>query len=183
MFTQSVEYALRAVVLLAEVSGDSPNEELGEELGEGSASAAAFHDTGHARTAQQIAEAARVPQHYLAKVMQALAKAGIVTSQRGVKGGFKLAHAPGQLTVLDVVNAVDPIPRIATCPLGLKQHGKNLCPLHKEMDNAMANIERTLASHTFADLLNDPNPSKPLCGVGPDDRDGRATLTVAGVKP
>ena len=42
---------------------------------------------------------------------------------------------PTEVTILDVVNAVDPIQRIKTCPLGLKTHGVRLCPLHRRMDD------------------------------------------------
>ena len=49
-----------------------------------------------------------------------------------------LAKPPGELTILEVVNAVEPIGRIKTCPLGLSSHGVNLCPLHRRLDAALA---------------------------------------------
>src|SRR5262245_23178018 len=103
MFSQTVEYALRAVVHLA-------------------------YESPEARTTQQIADATQVPKDYLSKILQGLAKKGIVTTQRGVGGGVSLAKGPEELTILDVVNAVEPIERITTCPLKLKTHGVRLCP-------------------------------------------------------
>ena len=116
MFSQTVEYALRAVVHLAYALPD-------------------------ACTTDQIAEATKVPRAYLSKVLQALSHKGVVSSQRGVGGGITLARNPEELTILEVVNAVEPIQRIQTCPLGLVSHGIHLCPLHRRMDNAMAMVE------------------------------------------
>src|SRR5918998_6823233 len=98
MFSQTVEYALRAVVHLA---GAAPR----------------------AQTTEEIARTTRVPQAYLSKVLQGLVQAGIVRSQRGIGGGMTLARPPAELTILEVVNAVDPIQRIRTCPLDLSAHG------------------------------------------------------------
>ncbi len=140
MISQTAEYALRAMVHLAD-------------------------QTELPLTTPQIADATRVPVGYLAKVLGQLARAKLIRSQRGLHGGFTIAHEPAGITVLDVINAVDPIQRITTCPLGLKAHGKRLCPLHRRLDDAMAGIETAFANSTLADLLADPSPSKPLCDV------------------
>ena len=141
MISQTAEYALRAVVFLA---GQS-----------------------EAKTTQQIADVTRVPIGYLSKVMQTLARNGFVQSQRGLHGGFTLLHAPKDLTVWEVIQAVDPMQRIRTCPLGLKAHGTNLCAMHRRLDDAMALVEKAFQSSTVAELLEDPNPSKPLCDFPP----------------
>jgi Rrf2 family protein len=129
------EYALRAVVYLA--------------------------DQNDPQTNAQIAEATEVPVGYLAKVMQSLSRARVVTAQRGLRGGFKLAHTPDELTVLEVVNIVDPVRRFHECPLGL--HGINLCPLHRSLDNAAKAVEETFGETTIADLIRVPRHRKPLC--------------------
>ena len=139
MLSQTVVYALRAVVHLAD-------------------------QAPAARTTEQIAEVTKVPQAYLSKVLQALNRAGIVHSQRGVGGGIALARSPAKLTVLEVVNAVDPIERIKTCPLGLEAHGKHLCPLHRRMDDALAMVEEAFRNTTLAEVLAEPTKNKPLCG-------------------
>lgn len=136
MLSQTVEYALRAVVHLA---------------GEGTA-----------RTTAQIAEATKVPTAYLSKVLQGLARNGVVVATRGVGGGVSLAHEPDDLTILDIVNAVDPVQRIKTCPLGLASHGVKLCALHRRLDDALAKVEEAFRQSTLADVLADPNPSVPL---------------------
>jgi len=110
-----------------------------------------------------IAVATKVPAAYLSKVLQGLRKEEIVTLARGVGGGVMLARSPELLTILDVVNAVDPIQRIKSCPLGLKSHGVNLCALHRRMDNALKAMEDAFAATTLAELLQDENSSVPLC--------------------
>ena len=138
MFSQTVEYALRAVVYLA---AEAPA----------------------ARTTAQMAETTKVPKDYLAKIVQGLARAGLVRTQRGVGGGVVLAKDPAAVTILDVVNAVEPIRRITACPLGLKAHGVRLCPLHKRMDNALAAVEEAFRATTLAEVLAEPTDSVPLC--------------------
>jgi Rrf2 family transcriptional regulator, nitric oxide-sensitive transcriptional repressor len=138
MFSQTVEYALRAVVYLA-------------------------YEAPEARTTEQIHQATKVKKAYLSKILQGLAKKGIVQTQRGVGGGVSLAKAPEELTILDVVNAVEPIERITTCPLGLSSHGARLCPLHKRMDAALASVETAFKNTTLAEVLSEPSESVPLC--------------------
>lgn len=138
MFSQTVEYALRAVAFLG---GQAPE----------------------ARTTDQIAVATRVPKAYLSKVLQGLSRGGVVHSQRGSGGGMTLVKKPDELTILEVVNAVDPICRIHTCPLGLASHGVRLCPLHKRMDKVLAQAEETFRNSTLAEILAEPSESIPLC--------------------
>jgi Rrf2 family transcriptional regulator, nitric oxide-sensitive transcriptional repressor len=138
MISQTVEYALRAVVHLAAYAPA-------------------------ARTTEQIAEATRVPSAYLSKVLQSLARGDVVVSRRGLGGGMTLAMDPADLTLLEVVNAVEPIQRIRRCPLGLAAHGARLCPLHRRLDAALASVERAFAETTLAELLAEPTKSPSLC--------------------
>jgi len=142
MFSQTVEYALRAVVYLAQ-------------------------NPDRSRTTEDVAKATKVPPAYLAKILQGLVRSGVIRSQRGVGGGVKLARTPEELTILEVVNAVEPIQRIKVCPLGLSTHGVNLCPLHKRLDNALATVESAFAGTTLAEVVNEPTTSVPLCDFPP----------------
>jgi Rrf2 family transcriptional regulator, nitric oxide-sensitive transcriptional repressor len=141
MISQTVEYALRAMVCVAEQLALSQK----------------------ALTSAQLAKVTKVPPAYLAKVLKQLAQAGLIDSQRGVGGGFVLARKPEDVTILDIVNAVEPVQRIRTCPLGLSAHGIKLCPLHRRLDDAMVGIERAFGETTLQEILSDPNPSVPLC--------------------
>ncbi|MCA9817717.1 MAG: Rrf2 family transcriptional regulator, partial [Cyanobacteria bacterium HKST-UBA01] len=99
----------------------------------------------------------------LSKVLQSLSRAGLVKSQRGLGGGFSLAKAPATTTILEIINAVDPIKRIETCPLDLSSHGVVLCALHKRLDEAIASVEQAFEKTTLEEILARPTKSVPLC--------------------
>lgn len=138
MISQTVEYALRAIATIAQ------------------------HE-GKPCTARQISEITQVPAAYLSKVMQGLVRGGVVNSQRGLHGGFVLTSSPSDLTILDVVNAVEPMQRLHECPLGIQSHGSNLCALHRRLDKAMATIEEMFQETTIAELLSESGSVTPLC--------------------
>ena len=137
LISRTSEYALRAMLWLVQEPATS-------------------------QTTRQIAAGTRAPPDYISKVLQLLAKAGLVRSQRGLGGGFLFAGDPTEITVLDVINAVDPLERIHTCPLGLKAHGKNLCPLHCGMNDVVGQMEATFAQTKLSALLNGSTSSVPL---------------------
>ncbi len=143
--SQTAEYALRAVVCLAS-------------------------HPGRPLTTREVADKTRVPADYLSKVLQVLARAGIVASRRGLGGGFTLSRDPSDLSILDVVSAVDPIQRIRECPLGLPEHREELCPLHRRLDQAMAAIEESLRTTSLAEIMADRDGQVPF-GHG-EDRTG-----------
>ena len=151
MISQTTEYALRVMVYLASVAGQTP-------------------------TNAQISSATRTPAAYLAKVVRSLARAGLLRSQRGLHGGSSIARAPDQITIHDVVQAVDPIRRITTCPLGLKNHGVNLCPLHRRLDDAVALVEKAFKDTTLAEVVAEPSNSKPLCDIPTEPAAGLVPL-------
>ncbi|HEX2987046.1 MAG TPA: Rrf2 family transcriptional regulator [Chloroflexota bacterium] len=143
MISQTAEYALRAMTCLA----GEYNKPL---------------------TTQQIADAAHIPVGYLYKVLQSLGRAGLVQSTRGLHGGYVLSLPPEDISILRVVQAVDPIQRIKVCPLNLKSHSTRLCPLHRRLDEAAAMVEHAFAQTTLAELLH-PGPGafpRPLCDCG-----------------
>ena len=151
MLSQTTEYALRIVVYLASLDGKPA-------------------------TISQIAAATQTPQGYLAKVLRNLALAELVRSQRGLGGGSVLARPAKSISVLDVVQAVDPIRRITKCPLNIKSHAANLCPLHRRLDDAIAMVEKAFARSSIAELAPERTGEQPFRDPS---RAGRArNLTV-----
>lgn len=140
MISKTAEYALRAATCM----GSQPDRPL---------------------SADALAELTKVPRRYLTRVLQDLCAAGIVRSRPGPGGGYELIRPPQQLTILDVINTVEPIERIKVCPLGLKTHTK-LCPLHAELDRAYAATEKAFKGVTIKDLVNSSSPVVPLCESG-----------------
>lgn len=117
---------------------------------------------GRSLTTQQIAETMRVPRSYLSKVLQSLVHSHLVESKRGLTGGFVLARRPDQISLLEILNAVNPLERIESCPLDLEGHGSELCPLHRRLDQAMAMVQTAFANTTLAEVLSDTNPCPTL---------------------
>ncbi len=141
MISQTAEYALRAMVVLLD-----PETPAGSYIG-----------------AHEIAARTKVPVDYMAKILNSLAKCQLVMAQRGKNGGCKAARPAAEISVLDIVQAVDPIRRIESCPLKLVSHGVRLCPLHRRLDDAFRTVEEAFRSTTMAELLSEPTSSKPLC--------------------
>lgn len=99
-----------------------------------------------------ISDVTLVPHEYLLKVLHQLEVANLVESRRGPGGGYRLLRPADEITVLEVVLAVDRIPRITECPLGIANHAQ-LCPLHQLLDDVSRNIEETFAQTKIADLI------------------------------
>tara|TARA_R110000737_G_scaffold251825_3_gene261350 strand:- start:51390 stop:51854 length:465 start_codon:yes stop_codon:yes gene_type:complete len=152
LLSQTTEYALRATICLA------------------------YSRDGLVSTSE-LAELTKVPMNYLAKVLQLLARSGIVTGRRGVGGGYKLTRPPEQISMLDVINAISPIQRITSCPLDLKNHSGALCPLHHKLDESINLLIKQFTGVTMADLLGQRGDSRPLCD---EEMTARVELTLGG---
>ncbi len=150
MFSQTAEYALRAMAWLALTKGDRV-------------------------ASSSLAENTQVPPDYLAKVLQLLAKAKLIAGRRGVGGGYQLLRDPSEIRLLDVINAVEPLTPIESCPLGLKDHEGKLCPLHRRVDQATRAVIKLFDDATLADLINEPGANTPLCS-----EETTALLTIDG---
>ncbi len=137
MISKTAEYALRAVTCLAT-------------------------DTRKPVSADVLAEKTKVPRRYLTRVLQDLAEKGLVVVSQRAGWRSMFSHATDGVTILDVINAVAPLERITSCPLGLKSH-TSLCPLHAELDRAFAATETAFAAVTIRQLLESTSPIVPLC--------------------
>jgi len=138
MLTQTTEYALRAMSHLA------------------------YMPDGLVSTGE-LAQFTKVPSNYLAKVLQLLAKADLVTGRRGVGGGYRLSRSSSEITLLDVINAISPIKPISSCPLGLENHSGSLCPLHSKLDEAARVMINLFGDITLKDVISEPGRNRPLC--------------------
>jgi Rrf2 family nitric oxide-sensitive transcriptional repressor len=122
MFSQTVEYALRAMTQLAsEAPGPS--------------------------STSGIAKAAKLPAAYLAKVVQDIRRAKLVTTRRGVGGRVKLAKPASKITLFDVIEAVEPINRN-----GNGKTAKSLAGLHRKLDELTAALVKGCKATMLADV-------------------------------
>ncbi|WBQ06249.1 RrF2 family transcriptional regulator [Kribbella sp. CA-293567] len=112
-------------------------------------------------TAKRLAAFYELPTAYLNKQLQALTRAGILSSTSGPKGGFQLAKAPDRITLLDVVVAIDGSEDAFRCTQILKAGPgadpkadyRKTCVVSMSMREAELTYRRELASKTIADLV------------------------------
>jgi Rrf2 family protein len=128
MIPQKAEYALRAITALATTSK-------------------------RALTTREIATQTGAPAPYLSKVLQELRRAGIVRAARGLHGGFRLHRPVSELSVLEVIQAVD------AWPLRNRRNSRHdddqLAPLHRRLEQVRDMIEDVLSRSHISELLGE----------------------------
>jgi Rrf2 family transcriptional regulator, iron-sulfur cluster assembly transcription factor len=127
--TRGGEYAIRGVLYLA------------------------LQEEGKVSMLSAIAKAQDVPPRFLAKIFQALAKGGVVKSHRGAKGGFSLARPAAEVTVKDVVEAVEGPVYLNVCLAAPGECERtDLCAVHPMWTEAQGKMMEVLGRTNFADL-------------------------------
>jgi len=112
---------------------------------------------------RDLAEMQGVPVDYAAKLFTRLAKAGIVESTEGIRGGFALARPAAEITVQDVVDAIDGDKRVFDCREVRTQCAlfedeppvwatRGTCSIHAVMQAAERAMRAELEKHSLADL-------------------------------
>ncbi len=107
-------------------------------------------DPEKALRVNQATEVLPVSENHLAKVMQRLVHAGLVTSTRGPQGGFKLAKAPGEITLLEIFEALEGTLEVHACLLGLPKCGH--CVLGDFVVSTNEQFRKKLASTRLSDV-------------------------------
>jgi Rrf2 family protein len=133
--TRQADYALRAMLYLAQME-----------------------PTQRAATSQ-IAEEQHIPPSFLAKIISQLSIAGLIHTSRGARGGVSLARTPEEITILEVVEAIDgPISlnecthSTSSCAFG------DTCPLRPLWCETQAELVQRLRSTTFATFVPQQQP-------------------------
>ncbi len=104
--------------------------------------------------ARSIALKINAPQNYLGKILQSLCAHGVVSSQRGKGGGFRLAKAPQDIVLYDVVEPIDTVTLWSECALGLKKcSDTHPCMVHDGWKQVRNSYYKFLQSTTIADLM------------------------------
>lgn len=128
MVTRAADYALRATLTLA---GLPP---------------------GARMCLSELADGCEVPPAYLYKVLQSLARGGMLAAHRGVTGGYELTALARNSSVLDVVEAVDGLPLLNTCVLSGGCHRAPACAAHPVWHQAQERMREVLAAARIVDL-------------------------------
>ena len=130
MFSKACEYAIRAMLFIAQKSENGGNIGI-----------------------KEISKGIDAPEHFLAKILQDLSRKDIVQSIKGPNGGFYLTDSARKTTLAEIVKAVDGDNLFTGCGLGLKICSeKNPCPLHDEFKIIRKKIYYMLESATVAEF-------------------------------
>jgi Rrf2 family protein len=104
-----------------------------------------------------IAKQIKAPQNYLGKLLQNFAGMGLVVSQKGLGGGFRLARSPENITLFDVVEPIENVKEWSGCALGMKKClDSNPCAVHHKWKIVKEHYMTFLKTTTIANLLEKP---------------------------
>lgn len=143
MITNSSKYALIGVLYLA-VNSSEEQKILAKDLS---------GNTG-------------VPQAYLSKLMQELARHNLISSTRGPNGGFYLTDENRKVRLIDIINVIDGDYRLTTCILSLHQcNEEHPCPLHSLMGDTKNEFVQRLKDTKVQDLVQDIKEGKSFLSI------------------
>jgi Rrf2 family protein len=135
MFSKTCEYAIRAVLYIAQKADEQRKISI-----------------------KEIAEEIGSPVHFIAKILQELSRKGIVQSIKGPNGGFYLNAKSRSQPLMNVILAIDGDKVFKNCALGLGQcSGDKPCPLHHEFQKIKSEMEQVLRESSldsFSEALN-----------------------------
>lgn len=131
--TKRTEYGLMALIYLSGKKGQQPA------------------NTG------EIAQSASVPRELLAKILSELARAGLVDSYSGPQGGFCLARPASQVSLNDILSALEKKPGLIDCVSGKAGcHRSDDCTIRTPLTEVHRKVSRILKETTLTDIMS-PN--------------------------
>lgn len=130
-------------------------------------------DWSRTASAKDISEAYRIPLPLLSKVLQKLAKSGLLISEQGTNGGYRLARDPEQISTLEVIRTIDGPIILTHCftehetPVECDQ--SEHCPVREPLRKVHEGILKLLSGITIADLSGTDMrvPVPPLSNIQP----------------
>ena len=156
IYSRSSEYAIRAFVHLAQVPD------------------------GRYAMVKNIAEAEDIPAHFLAKILQQLARKGLLRSSKGPTGGFALRVDAGDIRLLDIVEALDGLAPYQQCASGLAECNDDMpCSMHDSWVALRSRIMDYLGKNSIADLAKALELKKKSLAVSKSRKTKRAVAKRA----
>jgi len=132
MFSKSCEYGIRALTVIGKAQ--LQNKKIG---------------------IKEICKIAKTPESFTAKILQNLVKRNIINSQKGPSGGFYISRDMGDITLMEIVTAIDGDEMFNKCGLGLnKCDANNPCPLHNQYEGVRNNLVKMCKSSSLMDLTS-----------------------------
>jgi Rrf2 family iron-sulfur cluster assembly transcriptional regulator len=129
IYSRSAEYAIRAFVNLSQVP------------------------EGKYAMVKNIAREEGIPAHFLAKILQQLARKGLLRSSKGPTGGFHLRQSPSDISLMDIVSALDGLGDYEKCASGLAECNDDMpCGMHDSWKALRSRILDYLKDTSIADI-------------------------------
>ncbi len=120
---------------------------------------------------KDIAQDEGIPAHFLAKILQSLARKGLLRSTKGPSGGFCLDVPARRLKLLDIVEAVEGLEGYDRCVAGLPECLESApCPMHKNWSRLRSRIMDYLGGSSIGDLARDSSMLVRSNGAAPARR-------------
>lgn len=132
LFSRQCEYALQAVVYLAK------------------------KPEGERTSIKEISSTLKIPHHFIGKILQDLAYKGLLTSLKGPTGGFGLSRSAKNISLFNIVEAIDGTSLVNSCVMGFPDcGGKNPCSVHSQWEKQKDGIYKMLVNKSIYDMAMD----------------------------
>jgi len=121
-------------------------------------------------TARDLADQCRLPYPTVSKILKVLVRGGLLVSQRGIKGGYRLARSPEQITIAQIIEAVEGPIAITECSVHVNGacELESCCEVRSNWLRINELIVTALESITLVDLAKTCTPQSPLVRIGRD---------------
>ena len=132
LFSKQCEYALQAVTYLA------------------------LKRDGEMTSIRELTKKLGIPYHFLGKILQDLTYKGLLVSQRGPTGGFRLGMPAKEITLFHIIEAIDGVAFMNNCVLGFPEcSGKNPCAVHDKWGNIRETIYSMLVNKNISQIARE----------------------------
>lgn len=144
MFSTSCDYGLQAMLFLALHYSDDENIDL-----------------------TSISEELDIPKHFLSKILQLLVKHKLLVSMKGPTGGFRLNRKPDDITLIEIIEAIDGLDIFNECGIGFKKcNDDHPCPIHYEYKEVRKKIRNLFENKTLKQLTEDVESGESIVTLG-----------------
>jgi|SRR6056297_2208715 Rrf2 family protein len=144
MFSTSCHYGLQAMIFIALHATENENVGL-----------------------SRIAEEQDIPKHFLSKILQMLVKNKLLVSMKGPTGGFNLNRPASQISLIEVIDAIDGLDVFNKCGIGFKKcSDKHPCPIHHDYKKVRNRIQKLFETKTLQELAEDVESGENIISLG-----------------
>lgn len=144
MFSTSCHYGLQAMLYIALHSSEDENISLNE-----------------------IADKQDIPKHFLSKILQMLVKHKLLVSMKGPTGGFRLSRPADQITLIEVIDAIDGLDIFNQCGIGFKRcDDDHPCPIHHDYKKIKNRIRHLFESKSLLELTEEVKSGESIVSLG-----------------